>query len=154
MDKVAGRARYTTDVRLEGQLEGVIIRSARAHARVTSVRVDAAHVVDLLPPDRTVRYAGQPVAAVAAPTRREALAIAEAAEIGYDSMPAALDDAPDAPPVYDEAARKHVPSSSEGWSCPAAGTATCAAPSPGRAGAGAPPSSGSRPPGATPALTW
>ncbi|WP_440104992.1 molybdopterin-dependent oxidoreductase [Streptosporangium sp. H16] len=118
MDKVTGRARYTTDVRLEGQLEGVIIRSARAHARVTSVRVDAAHVVDLLPPDRTVRYAGQPVAAVAAPTRREALAIAEAAEIGYDPMPAALDDAPDAPPVYDEVAKKHVPSSSEGLELP------------------------------------
>ncbi|MER6828148.1 molybdopterin-dependent oxidoreductase [Streptosporangium sp. NPDC000563] len=120
MDKVAGHARYTTDVRLEGQLEGVVIRSTRAHARVTSVTVDAAHVVDLLPPDRVVRYAGQPVAAVAAPTRREALAIAEAAEIGYEPRPAALDDAPDAPPVYDEESRKHVPSSSEGMELPGA----------------------------------
>ncbi|SNT29433.1 xanthine dehydrogenase YagR molybdenum-binding subunit [Streptosporangium subroseum] len=118
MDKVTGRARYTTDVRLDGQLEGVIVRSTRAHARVTAVKVDAAHVIDLLPPDRIVRYAGQPVAAVAAPTRREALAIAEGAEIGYDPIPAALDDAPGAPVVYDEHTRKQAPSASEGLELP------------------------------------
>ncbi|MER5626293.1 molybdopterin-dependent oxidoreductase [Streptosporangium sp. NPDC002544] len=118
MDKITGRARYTTDVRLDGQLEGVVIRSTRAHARVTAVTAGTAHVIDLLPPDRTVRYAGQPVAAVAAPTRREALAIAEAAEIDYDPMPAALDDTPQAPPVYDESTRKHAPSSSEGLDLP------------------------------------
>ncbi|WP_433236784.1 molybdopterin-dependent oxidoreductase [Streptosporangium sp. CA-135522] len=118
MDKVTGRARYTTDVHLDGQLEGVIIRSAKAHARVVEVKVDGAHVVDLLPPDRVVRYAGQPVAAVAAPTRRQALAIAEGARIGYDPLPAALDDTPDAPPVYDERSRKHAPTSSEGMDLP------------------------------------
>ncbi|MFB9252884.1 molybdopterin-dependent oxidoreductase [Sphaerisporangium melleum] len=114
MDKVTGRARYTTDVRLDGQLEGVIIRATRAHARVTSVRAAAAHVVDLLPSDRVVRYAGQPIAAVAAPTRREALAIAAGAEIGYEPLPAALDDAPDAPDVYGEDERKKAPNHSEG----------------------------------------
>ncbi|MEV4379207.1 molybdopterin-dependent oxidoreductase [Streptosporangium sp. NPDC049644] len=118
MDKVTGRARYTTDVHLDGQLEGVVIRSTRAHARVTSVTAGTAHVIDLLPPDRMVRYAGQPVAAVAAATRREALAIAEAAEIGYVPMPAALDDTPEAPPVYDESDRKRAPSSSEGLELP------------------------------------
>ncbi|WP_030911487.1 molybdopterin-dependent oxidoreductase [Streptosporangium amethystogenes] len=118
MDKITGRARYTTDVRLDGQLEGVVIRSTRAHARVTSVTVGTAHVVDLLPPDRTVRYAGQPVAAVAAATRGAALAIAEAAKIGYDPMPAALDDTPESPPVYDESERKRAPSSSEGLELP------------------------------------
>ncbi|MFD8532581.1 molybdopterin-dependent oxidoreductase [Streptosporangium canum] len=118
MDKVTGRARYTTDVRLDGQLEGVIIRSVRAHARVVEVKVDGAHTVDLLPSDRVVRYAGQPVAAVAAPTRREALAIAEGARIVYDPIPAALDDAPGAPPVYDESSRRRAPSSSEGLNLP------------------------------------
>ncbi|MFF5205682.1 molybdopterin-dependent oxidoreductase [Streptosporangium sp. NPDC000396] len=118
MDKVTGRARYTTDIRLDGQLEGVIIRSARAHARVVAVRVDGARPVDLLPPDRIVRYAGQPVAAVAAPTRRQALAIAAGAEIDYDPLPAALDDTPGAPPVYDERSRQHAPSSSEGVDLP------------------------------------
>ncbi|GAA2874960.1 xanthine dehydrogenase family protein molybdopterin-binding subunit [Streptosporangium fragile] len=118
MDKVTGRARYTTDVRLPGQLEGVIIRSTVAHARVTSVTGGTRHVVDLLPPDRTVRYVGQPVAAVAAPTRREALAAAGTVEIGYDPLPAALDDTPGAPPVYDADSRKRAPSSSEGLNLP------------------------------------
>ncbi|MGV9778919.1 molybdopterin-dependent oxidoreductase [Streptosporangium sp. NPDC003464] len=118
MDKITGRARYTTDIRLDGQLEGVIIRSTEAHARVTGVEVDGPHTVDLLPPDRTVRYVGQPVAAVAAPTLRQALAIAEGARVAYDPVPAALDDAPDAPPVYDERSRKHAPSSSEGLNLP------------------------------------
>ncbi|SPL99430.1 Periplasmic aromatic aldehyde oxidoreductase, molybdenum binding subunit YagR [[Actinomadura] parvosata subsp. kistnae] len=118
MEKITGHARYTTDVRLDGQLEGAIIRSAQAHARVTSVEVDHAHVVDLLPPDRIVRYVGQPIAAVTAPTRQEVLAIAESARIGYEPLPAALDDAPDAPPVYDEQSRKHAPSSSEGLTLP------------------------------------
>ncbi|MFI6513070.1 molybdopterin-dependent oxidoreductase [Streptosporangium sp. NPDC050855] len=124
MDKITGRARYTTDVREDGMLEGVVIRSTEAHARVTGVSADAAHVVDLLPPDRVVRYAGQPVAAVAAPTRREALAIARAARIGYEPLPAALGDGaadPGAPLVYeDEAARGRAPSSSEGVSLPGA----------------------------------
>nr|WP_240973448.1 molybdopterin-dependent oxidoreductase [Nonomuraea sp. FMUSA5-5] len=118
MEKITGRARYTTDVHLDGRLEGAIIRSSQAHARITSVEVDHAHVVDLLPPDRVVRYAGQPIAAVAAPTRQEVLAIAESARIGYEPLPAALDDAPDAPPVYDEQSRKHAPSSSEGMTLP------------------------------------
>ncbi|MGR6920046.1 molybdopterin-dependent oxidoreductase [[Actinomadura] parvosata] len=118
MEKITGRARYTTDVRLDGQLEGAIIRSTRAHARITSVEVGHAHVVDLLPPDRIVRYAGQPIAAVAAPTRQEVLAIAGAARIGYEPLPAALDDAPDAPPVYDEQSRKRAPSASEGMTLP------------------------------------
>ncbi|MFG1941312.1 molybdopterin-dependent oxidoreductase [Nonomuraea sp. NPDC048826] len=117
-EKVTGRARYTTDIRHDGQWEGVIIRSTRAHARVTSVEVDGATTVDLLPPDRVVRYAGQPIAAVAAPTRREALAVAGAARIGYEPLPAALDHAPDAPPVYDERSRKDAPSSSEGVTLP------------------------------------
>ncbi|MEV4566333.1 molybdopterin-dependent oxidoreductase [Nonomuraea sp. NPDC049419] len=118
MEKITGRARYTTDVRLDGQLEGVIIRSAQAHARVTSVEVDGVPVVDLLPEDRIVRYAGQPIAAVAAATRREAQAIAESARIGYEPFPAALDDGPDAPPVYDEQSRKNAHSSSEGMTVP------------------------------------
>jgi xanthine dehydrogenase YagR molybdenum-binding subunit len=117
-EKVTGRARYTTDIRHDGQMEGVIIRSAMAHARITEVEVDGIHV-DLLPADRTVRYAGQPIAAVAAPTRRDALAAAASARIGYEPLPAALDDSPDAPPVYlDEESRKNAPTSGEGLNLP------------------------------------
>ncbi|MBB5131003.1 xanthine dehydrogenase YagR molybdenum-binding subunit [Thermocatellispora tengchongensis] len=119
MDKITGRARYTTDVRVEGTLEGVIVRSAKAHARIGAVRApEGVKLVDMLPPDRTVRYAGQPVAALAAPTRREALALAAQVEIGYVELPAALTEGPDAPPVYDERSRKSAPSSSEGLGFP------------------------------------
>jgi xanthine dehydrogenase YagR molybdenum-binding subunit len=117
MEKVTGRAGYTTDVRLPGQLEGVIVRSAVAHARVTSVRGGEA-VVDLLPADRTVRYVGQPIAAVAAPTRREALALAAEVEIGYQELPAAIGEGEDTPLVWDAASRKRAPSSMEGFAVP------------------------------------
>jgi xanthine dehydrogenase YagR molybdenum-binding subunit len=124
MEKVTGRAGYTTDVRLDGQLEGVIVRSTRAHAHVLSVSGHAGTVVDLLPPDRVVRYAGQPVAAVAAPTRAEALAAAARIEIGYDPLPAVVDtrtaEQSDAPGVYgSREARKRAPNSNESVLLPA-----------------------------------
>ncbi len=73
MDKITGRARYTTDVRLPGQLEGVLVRSTSAHAVIRSMKAPAGAVfVDLLPEDRTVRYLGQPMGAVAAKTLAEA----------------------------------------------------------------------------------
>ncbi|GLW09009.1 oxidoreductase [Microtetraspora sp. NBRC 13810] len=119
MEKISGLARYSTDIRLPGQLEGVIIRSAAAHALVGDVRApEGTRLVDLLPADRTVRYAGQPVAAVAAATRREALALAAAVQVDYTERPAALDDRPGAPPVYDERSRKQAASSAEGFALP------------------------------------
>lgn len=90
MEKVTGRARYTTDVHLEGQLEGVIVRSPHPHARVEAVRADDASLVELLPADRIVRYVGQPIAAVAAPTRVQALAAAARVEVDYAVLPAVL----------------------------------------------------------------
>ena len=123
-EKITGQARYTTDVRLEGQLEGVIIRSTLPHARVGAVYVAGAKVVDLLPADRVVRYAGQPIAAVAAPTRAAALAAAATAEVAYTPLPAALTTAeaekPDAPVVYDSrAGRSGAPKSNEAPLSPA-----------------------------------
>ena len=123
-EKITGRARYTTDVRLEGQLEGVIIRSSLPHARVGAVRLGGAEVVDLLPADRVVRYVGQPIAAVAAPTRAAALAAAATAEVAYTPLPAALTtveaEKPDAPAVYDSrAGRGGAPRSNEAPLSPA-----------------------------------
>jgi xanthine dehydrogenase YagR molybdenum-binding subunit len=119
MEKITGRARYATDIRLDGQLEGVIVRSTRAHARIAAVEANRAVLADLLPEDRTVRYAGQPVAAVAAATMDEARAAADRVEIDYSELPAALDDAPDAPPVYDTESRKRAPSVAEAMTLPA-----------------------------------
>ena len=36
-DKVTGRAKYTVDIAHEGQLEGRILRSIHAHAKLTAL---------------------------------------------------------------------------------------------------------------------
>lgn len=125
MDKITGRARYTADVRLPGQLEGVIVRSARAHAVVGAVKAPGGTVlVDLLPADRTVRYLGQPVAAVAAPSAAEARAAAGQVLVEYDDRPAVLDAeqarGAGAPLIYTtREERKAAPKSGEGPAMPA-----------------------------------
>ncbi|RKT03382.1 xanthine dehydrogenase YagR molybdenum-binding subunit [Streptomyces sp. 3211.6] len=118
-EKACGAARYTTDLRPEGLLEGVVVRSPHAHALVRSIDAGGLPLVRLLPPDGVVRYAGQPVAAVAAPTRAAARAAAGKVVVDYEVRPAALDvrraRAGEGPLVYpDKAARKQAPSSGEG----------------------------------------
>ncbi len=123
--KVTGAARYTVDVTVPGMLHGVIVRSERAHARV--LRVDLAPAlagpgtvaVDLLGDERTVRYQGQPIAAVAAGSEAAARAAARSVVIDYADLPAALDAdaaaAGQAPTIYqDKAQRRAAPSSAEG----------------------------------------
>ncbi|MGW7436769.1 molybdopterin-dependent oxidoreductase [Streptomyces sp. NPDC054849] len=117
-EKVDGSARYTTDLRPEGLLEGVIIRSPHAHAHVRSLEAGDLPLVPLLPPDGVVRYVGQPVAAVAAPDRASARAAAARVTVDYEVLPAALDArlarAGEGPLVYeDKAARKRAPGSGE-----------------------------------------
>ncbi|MET9856138.1 molybdopterin cofactor-binding domain-containing protein [Streptomyces sp. NPDC006450] len=117
-EKVDGSARYTTDHRPEGLLEGVIIRSPHAHAHVQSLEAGDLALVPLLPPDGVVRYVGQPVAAVAAADRASARAAAERVKVAYEVLPAALDvsrsRAGEGPLVYeDKAARKLAPGSGE-----------------------------------------
>ncbi|MFF3676116.1 molybdopterin-dependent oxidoreductase [Streptomyces sp. NPDC002120] len=117
-EKTAGSARYTTDLRPDGLLEGVIIRSPHAHAHVRSLEAGDLPLVPLLPPDGVVRYVGQPVAAVAAPDRASARAAAARVTVDYEVLPAALDArqarAGEGPLVYeDKAARKRAPGSGE-----------------------------------------
>ncbi|MFB4309532.1 molybdopterin-dependent oxidoreductase [Actinomadura sp. GTD37] len=113
LSKITGAARYTADVVLEGQLEGVIVRSPHPHAKVGEIRYDGP-LTELLPPDRVVRYAGQPVAAVAAPTRAEALAAAARVEVDYAVLPAVLS-AEDETVVYPTGeSRKGAPRANEG----------------------------------------
>nr|WP_242676959.1 molybdopterin-dependent oxidoreductase [Streptomonospora litoralis] len=123
-DKVTGRARYTTDVRPDDCWEAVIVRSTRAHAHVRSVDAGSAPHVDLLGADRTVRYVGQPLLAVAAPTAAKARAAAEGVFVDYRDLPAALDPAtthrPEAPTVYSTRAERGAAlSHSEGGTPPA-----------------------------------
>jgi CO/xanthine dehydrogenase Mo-binding subunit/aerobic-type carbon monoxide dehydrogenase small subunit (CoxS/CutS family) len=128
--KVMGSAKYTVDIKHDGQLEGVILRSNMAHAKITNVDLapalaipGVAAAVSLLGEDRMVRFVGAPVAAVAARDRKTALAAIEAIKLSSQPMPAVvgLDDArkPDAPVVFDKASRKKAGNVSEGAGGPA-----------------------------------
>ncbi|MBV9278779.1 MAG: xanthine dehydrogenase family protein, partial [Chloroflexi bacterium] len=124
---MTGSVRYSQDVELEGMLHARILRSPYPHARV--VRVDASAVPDgvvTLTPDDVrglnrygcqiqdqtvlatdrVRFAGDPVAAVAAPTRREAEEALNFIEVEYEELPAVFDPveaaAPGAPLVHEQ----------------------------------------------------
>lgn len=124
--RLTGEARYAQDVALDGMLHARILRSPHPHARI--LRLDASAVppgVTVLTPDdvrhlgrygcqigdQTVlaldvaRYAGDPVAAVAAPTPREAEEALAAIEVAYEERPAVLDAlaavAPGAPLVHE-----------------------------------------------------
>ncbi|MFG2874138.1 molybdopterin-dependent oxidoreductase [Streptomyces sp. NPDC048337] len=117
-EKVDGSARYTTDLRPEGLLEGILIRSPHAHAHVRSLEAGNVPLVPLLPPDGVVRYVGQPVAAVAGPDLAAARAAAQRVRVDYEVLPAALDPAQaragQGPLVYeDKASRKRAPGSGE-----------------------------------------
>ena len=105
--KVTGAAKYTVDIHHDGQLEGVILRSNLAHAKITDIDLAPARAIpgvataiSLLADDGVVRFVGAPVAAVAAKDRKTALAAIEAIKLTSQSMPAVvgLDDArkPDA----------------------------------------------------------
>jgi CO/xanthine dehydrogenase Mo-binding subunit len=105
-DKVAGRARYSCDVRLPGQLEAKVLRSRLPHARI--VRIDTARAAALAgvhavissadaPPiewyetsrlfDPTLRFVGDEVAAVAAESGEIALDALDLIEVEYEALP-------------------------------------------------------------------
>ena len=116
-EKVTGSAKYTVDIRHDGQLEGVILRSHLAHARIVELDLAPARAISgvmaaisLLGDDRTVRYVGEPVAAVAAKDRKTAVAAIAAIRITSEPLPSVigLDAArkPDAPVVFEKSNRK------------------------------------------------
>jgi xanthine dehydrogenase YagR molybdenum-binding subunit len=128
-DKVTGRAKYTVDIALPGQLEGAILRSPHPHARVIALdlapareRPGVAAAVSLLDGDRMVRFAGREIAAVAAVDHKTARAALDAIAVRYEILPAAigLDDAhrADAPTVF-PGFRKRTGNVSEGPTLPA-----------------------------------
>lgn len=122
-DKVSGRARYTTDVRLPGMLWACALRSPHPHARVR--RIDARGALALrgvhavmscedAPDigwydrgklfDRTVRFVGDEVAVVAAESEELAAQAVARIHVDYEPLPFVLDLAralvPDAPSVH------------------------------------------------------
>ena len=90
--KVTGAARYTYDQRLPGMLYGRILRSPHAHARVTKIDTDAASKIPgvqaiVHAPLTEVRFAGAPVAAVAATTPEIAGDALRAIKVIYEVLP-------------------------------------------------------------------
>jgi xanthine dehydrogenase YagR molybdenum-binding subunit len=125
VEKLTGEAEYTVDVSLPGMLHGVIVRSPHAHALVERLTLPE-RAIELLPSDRVVRFVGQPMAAVAALTRREAKQLADGIVAGasFTVRPHVLDaeqarDASSAPVYEHRAARKLAPNSAEGPLVPA-----------------------------------
>ena len=147
--RVTGDVRFAQDVELPGMLHGRILRSPHPHARIA--RVDASAVPDgvvVLTPrdvrglglygcqikDQTVlaveraRYAGDPVAAVAAATERDAEEALGLVEVEYQELPAVLDPleavAPGAPLVHESVAASDNDAAYFGLR-PQAGTNVC-----------------------------
>jgi xanthine dehydrogenase YagR molybdenum-binding subunit len=129
-EKVTGAAKYTVDIHHDGQLEGVILRSHLAHARIVELDLAPARAISgvsaaisLLGDDRMVRYVGQPIAAVAAKDRDTAVKAIAAIRITSERLPSVigLDAArkPDAPVVFEKSNRKKAGNVSEGTAAPA-----------------------------------
>jgi xanthine dehydrogenase YagR molybdenum-binding subunit len=109
--KAAGAAKYTYDQRLPGMLYARVLRCPHAHARVTKLDTDAAAKIPgvkaIIPAPLTeVRFAGAPVAAVAATTPEIAGDALRALKVTYEVLPhvvhAHVAIRPDAPKVVAE----------------------------------------------------
>jgi xanthine dehydrogenase YagR molybdenum-binding subunit len=129
-DKVTGSAKYTVDIRHDGQLEGLIVRSHIANGKVVQLDLAPARAmpgvmaaISLLDDDRVVRYVGAPIAAIAAKDRATARRAAAAIVIKYEQRPSVvgLDAArkPDAALAFEKSQHKRAANVSEGSPAPA-----------------------------------
>ncbi|MDH4147391.1 MAG: xanthine dehydrogenase family protein molybdopterin-binding subunit [Acidimicrobiia bacterium] len=117
-EKVTGKARFGADLMLPGMIEGAVLRSPHAHARILSIDTSAAAAMpgvkavitgaDFPEPAEVVRgqadldmcnnaiardkvlYEGHVVAAVAATTREEARRAVAAIKVQYELLPHVL----------------------------------------------------------------
>lgn len=112
--KVTGKAQYTEDFRESGMLQAKVLRSPYPHAKIQNINTSRAEklagvravitgkdlpdrrvgvfVLDQYPIARnTVRYVGEPVAAVAADTIEIAEDALELIDVDYEELPAIFD---------------------------------------------------------------
>lgn len=128
-EQVTGKIKYAEDLRFPGMLHLRFLRSRHAHARIRRIdtsRAEAAPgVVAVITgkdvpfnrmgafvqdqpvlADDKVRFLGDPVAAVAAATYRQATAALDLIEVEYEPLPAIFDPVaalePDAPQVHEK----------------------------------------------------
>ena len=138
--KVTGLAKYTVDVRYDGQLEGLIVRSRLAHARVVDMDLSSALAfagvevaISLLGDDKIVRYVGEPIAAIAAKDLKTAREAAGAIRIVTEPLRSVVGLSaarkPDAPVVFTGSQRKKAGDVSEGAGSPARWTNNVRGPS-------------------------
>ncbi len=110
-DKSTGKAKYAGDYFMDGMLELALVRSEKAHARLVKVEVPPLpeglfvftakdykeNIVEDLIEDQPilaydkVRFLGEPVAIVAAPTRLQAQACAKRIKVVYEELPVLAD---------------------------------------------------------------
>jgi xanthine dehydrogenase YagR molybdenum-binding subunit len=113
--KATGRAVFTHDVRRPDLLYGRILRSPHAHARIVSVDTSKLEVlpgvVFHLADKKVVRYHGDAVLALAAPSLAAADDALHAVEVAYEVLPhvVTLDEAmaESAPLVFDKPVEEH-----------------------------------------------
>ena len=124
--KVTGKAKFTADIQLQGMLIGKMLRSPHPHAKITSIDISKAenypgvyavhvfkNIVGIASPGDTekdegkypeLKFAGQPIAGIAAENDHIADEALKLIDIKYDILPFVvdLDDAmkPDSPQVF------------------------------------------------------
>jgi xanthine dehydrogenase YagR molybdenum-binding subunit len=125
-EKVTGAAKYTVDVHYQGQLEGRILRSPYARAKVKKIDWSEAlkipgvkGVVRMLAESGNIRYTGQEIVAVAAIDRKVADEAVKAIKVEYEVKTPLLDSKKarqkEAEPVYlARAEKKQLPNANEG----------------------------------------
>src|SRR5215467_7449716 len=92
--KVTGAAKYSSDVQPEGWLYGMILRSKWPKAKITNIDLTAARKIAGIKAavlaregERTVRYYGEELAAVAGTTKQACLDALRAIEVTARPLP-------------------------------------------------------------------
>jgi xanthine dehydrogenase YagR molybdenum-binding subunit len=119
--KVTGAAKYSSDQQPTGMLYGAILRSKWPSAKIKAIDLEPARripgvraAIVVRDGERTVRYYGDELAAVAATTQRAALEAIAVIRVEAEPLPFVVDEVsavrPDAPRVFsDEASNKGEP---------------------------------------------
>ena len=109
LDKVTGKAKYTSDIKLPGMLYSKMLRSNVPHAVITSIDISkakslpgvhAVHLIENTPKDGEenkegtypmVKYVGQPLGGVAAESLEIAKDAIELIKVNYEKKPFVID---------------------------------------------------------------